>query len=175
MPKTKTFKMQQSLSLYATENFSFSNVSSSTAQCEYKEICNQIQPCHHSYQVYGKGIKRGITDDDLVINCSKRFKEYNTFFNFEELSKELDEIEFDSSDYFASQSSEAMKVTADSFAHSIKISALTECLCDKSLEFDLVDNKAPNACSTMLNGTDLEILNISSCSLSSPRKRRNTL
>ena len=167
--------MQQSLSLYATENFSFSNVSSSTAQCEYEEICNQIQPYHHPYQVYGKGVKRGITNDDLAINSSKRFKEYNTFFNFEELSKELDDIEFGSSDYLDSQQSEGMKVTGDLFAHSIQTSAIKDCLCDKSLEFDLMDNKIPNACSTMLNCTDLEILNISSCSLSSPRKRRNTL
>jgi hypothetical protein len=167
--------MQHSLSLYATENFSFSNVSSSSAQCEYEEICNQIQPYHHTYQVYSKGVKRGITNDDLAINSSKRFKEYNTFFNFEELSKELDDIDFGSSDYLDSQQSEGMKVAADSFTNSIQTSAINDCLCDKSYENDLMDNKIPNACSTMLNGTDLEILNISSCSVSVSRKRRNTL
>jgi hypothetical protein len=168
-------QMQQSLSLYAIENFSFSNVSSSSAQCEYQELCNQIQPYYHPYQVYSKSVKRGITNDDLVLNSSKRFKEYNTFFNFEELSKELDDMEFGSSDCFDSQSSGGMKVAGDSFAHSAKTPGVNDCLCDKSYENDLMDNNMPNACSTMLNSTDLEILNISSCSLSSPRKRRNTL
>ena len=133
-------QMQQSLSSYAIQNFSFSNVSSSSAQCEYQELCNQIQPYHHPYQVYSKSIKRGITNDDLVLKSSKRFKEYNTFFNFEELSKELDDIEFGSSDYFDSQPSEGMKVAGDSFAHSIQTSAVNECLCDKSYENDLMDN-----------------------------------
>ena len=87
----------------------------------------------------------------------------------------LDDIDFGSSDYLDSQQSEGMKVAADSFTHSIQTSAINDCLCDKSYENDLMDNQIPNACSTMLNGTDLEILNISSGSVSVSRKRRNTL
>ena len=141
--------MLESLSLYASENFSFINESSSSIQSEKKEKFNQ------------KGLKREITNNDLDTDC-KRFKGSNTFLNFEELCMELDDIEFDSSDYMEWQSFQDMNVDSPS-----QLSIINNCLIDK----------APNACSTKIymNGTNLDVLNISSCSVSVQRHRRNTL
>jgi len=156
--------MLESLSLYASENFSFTNESSSSIQSEHKERFNQ----KHDYQVNKKGLKREITNTDLGNDC-KRFKDTNTlihgsntFLNFEELCMELDDIEFGSSDYMEWQSFQDMNVDSPS-----QLSIINNSLIDK----------APNACSTKIymNGTDLDVLNISSCSVSVKRHRRNTL
>jgi hypothetical protein len=141
--------MLESLSLYASENFSFINESSSSIQSEKKEKFNQ------------KGLKREITNNDLDNDC-KRFKGSNTFLNFEELCMELDDIEFDSSGYMEWQSFQDMNVDSPS---------------QLSIIYNSLIHKAPNACSTKIdmNGTNLDVLNISSCSVSVQRHRRNTL
>jgi hypothetical protein len=148
--------MLESLSLYASENFSFINESSSSIQSEHKEIFNQ----KHDDQVNKKGLKREITNTDLDNDC-KRFKDSNTCLNFEELCMELDDIEFDSSDYMEWQSFQDMNVDSPSHLSIINNSLI---------------HKAPNACSTKIdmNGTNLDVLNIS-CSVSVQRHRRNTL
>jgi hypothetical protein len=159
--------MLQSLSLYGNENFSLINESSSSVRFEHEERFNQIK----DYQAYKKGLKRDISNNDVEYEC-KRFKDSNTFFNFEDLSKELDEIEFGASDYMDSQSCQDMNVATLS-----QMSVMNNCLNDKNIGFVSKADKAPNACSTKLdmNGTDLDILNISSCSVSVQRHRRNTL
>jgi len=153
----QTFEMLESLSLYASENFSFIDESSSSIQSEHKEIFNQKL----DDQIYKKGLKREITNNDLDNDC-KRFKGSNTFLNFEELCMELDDIEFDSSGYMEWQSFQDMNVDSPSQLSIINNSLI---------------HKAPNACSTKIdmNGTNLDVLNISSCSVSVQRHRRNTL
>ena len=86
--------MQQALTSFSTENFSIQNItlsssssSSPSLQWEYDEALYG----EFNRKSYVKGLKRDITKDDLD-NC-KRFKESNTYFNFEGLSKELDDIE----------------------------------------------------------------------------------
>ena len=159
--------MLESLSLYASENFSFINESSSSIQSEHKERFNQ----KHDYQVNKKGLKREITNNDLDNDC-KRFKDSNTFLNFEKLCKELDDIEFDSIDYMDWQSFQDTIVDSPS-----QLSVINNSLNEKNFGFVLKGDQVPNACSTKIdmNGTDLDVLNISSCSVSVQRHRRNTL
>ena len=113
----------------------------------------------------------GLLDNGLDNDC-KRFKDGNTFFNFEELSKELDDIEFDSSDYMDAQSSQDMNAVTSS-----QSSVINKSLNEQNFVFVLKHDKSPNACSTKLdmNGTDLDVLNISSWSGSVQRHRRNSL
>ena len=68
--------MLESLSINASENFSFFNESSSSIQCEHEEGFNQ----KHDYQVYKKGLKRDISNNDSEYDC-KRFKDSNTLKN----------------------------------------------------------------------------------------------
>ena len=175
--------MQETLSSYSTllENFSFTNItSSSSIQFESEESYNQMNEFHR--KAYVKGLKRDITKNELD-NC-KRFKESNTYFNFEGLSKELDDIELSGeSNYMESREMNATfsfssQIKDDTNCKTIPLvyfSLNNSCLHDISFEFSLMSNITPCACSTKLNSTDLEILNISSCSISSQKQRRNTL
>ena len=179
--------MQQALSSFSTENFSIQNItlsssssSSPSLQWEYDEALYG----EFNRKSYVKGLKRDITKDDLD-NC-KRFKESNTYFNFEGLSKELDDIELsEDSVYMDSTRLNAAFSFLTQFSDSTSsnnnfrplayFSLNNSCLHEISFEFALMSSVTPNACSTKLNSTDLDVLNISSCSDLSHKQRRITL
>ena len=172
--------MQQTLSSFSTENFSIENISlslsSSASSLQFES--DEALYTEFNRKSYVKGLKRDITKDDLN-NC-KRFKESNTYFNFEDLSKELDDIElseglnaaFSFSTQFSGSTSNNNNSRPIPLAY---FSLNNSCLHDLSFEFGLMSSVTPNACSTKLNSTDLDVLNISSCSDLSQKQRRITL
>ena len=129
---------------------------------------------------YGKGLKRDITKEDMQMR--KKLKESETFFNFSELSKELDEIEtcqqeFQESDAhrFFTHSQDSRDSEEELCVPLVYHSLNNSCIKNVCFELGFRPIILPAACSTRLNSTDLEVLNISSVSFSLANQRRVTM
>ena len=135
-----------------------------------------------SRKAYGKGIKRDITRDEMP--SRKKFKESDTLFDFNELSKELNEIDLNSKIYPKSNASaDSVQDASMSSEPSDEVQEIpgvyyslnNSCIKELCYEFGFRPIVLPEACSTRLNSTDLEILNISSASFQLTNQRRITM